>query len=62
MLARSALLGAGGLRVFALVGRTHEVERRVVQPPGGEGSPVGRGVHPEPTTAVNELRKGFSER
>ena len=60
MLARPALLGAGGLRVLALVGRPHEVERGVVQPPGGEGSPVGGGVHPAPTLHL-ELSTNLSE-
>ena len=46
--------------MLALVGRPHEVERGVVQPPGGEGSPVGRGVHPEPTLQP-ELSTNLSE-
>ena len=46
--------------MLGLVGRTHEVERRVVQSPGGEGSPVGRGVHPEPTLQL-ELTTNLSE-
>ena len=46
--------------MLALVGRPHEVERGVVQPPGGEGSPVGGGVHPAQTLQL-ELTTNLSE-